>query len=150
MPRHDPDVAQTCQADLGQFTSCVQAAGSVDPEIEAGRHCGLVCIPNAQGGGLRHNGVAPLIGVRQEGPRGGTEIFVYTHDAQRLFAQTTSILEQLGLTVVDARIITSRSGYTLDSYVVLDDSGAPIEASYRLDEIRDRLQQGLVTPLRAV
>ncbi len=88
---------------------------------------------------------APLIGVRQEGPRGGTEIFVYTHDAQRLFAQTTSILEQLGLTVVDARIITSRSGYTLDSYVVLDDSGAPIEASYRLDEIRDRLQQGLAS-----
>jgi [protein-PII] uridylyltransferase len=47
--------------------------------------------------------------------------------------------------VVDARIITSRSGYTLDSYVVLDDSGAPIEASYRLDEIRDRLQQGLAS-----
>ncbi len=87
----------------------------------------------------------PLIAVRQEGPRGGSEIFVYTRDAQRLFAQTTSILEQLGLTVVDARIITSRSGHTLDSYVVLDDSGAPIEASYRLDEIRNRLQQGLAS-----
>ena len=89
---------------------------------------------------------APLIAVRQEGPRGGTEIFVYTRDAQRLFAQTTSILEQLGLTVVDARIISSRSGHTLDSFVVLDDSGAPIEASYRLDEIRERLQQGLANP----
>jgi [protein-PII] uridylyltransferase len=85
----------------------------------------------------------PLIAVRQEGPRGGTEIFIYTRDTQRLFAQTTSILEQLGLTVVDARIISSRSGHTLDSYVVLDDSGAPIEASYRLEEIRDRLQRGL-------
>ena len=87
----------------------------------------------------------PLIAVRQEGPRGGSEIFVYTQNAQRLFAQTTSILEQLGLTVVDARIISSRSGHTLDSYVVLDDSGAPIEAIYRLDEIRDRLQQGLAS-----
>jgi [protein-PII] uridylyltransferase len=85
----------------------------------------------------------PLIAVRQEGPRGGTEIFIYTRDTRRLFAQTTSILEQLGLTVVDARIISSRSGHTLDSYVVLDDSGAPIEASYRLEEIRDRLQRGL-------
>ncbi len=88
----------------------------------------------------------PLIAVRQEGPRGGTEIFVYTRDIERLFAQTTSILEQLGLTVVDARIISSRNGRTLDSYVVLDDSGAPIEASYRLDEIRARLQRGLASP----
>jgi [protein-PII] uridylyltransferase len=86
---------------------------------------------------------SPLIAVRQEGPRGGTEIFIYTLDTQRLFACTTSILEQLGLTVVDARIISSRSGHTLDSYVVLDDSGAPIDASYRLDEIRTRLQKGL-------
>ena len=85
----------------------------------------------------------PLIAVRQEGPRGGTEIFIYTHDTHRLFAQTTSILEQLGLTVVDARIISSRDGSTLDSYVVLDDSGAPIESTYRLDEIRARLQKGL-------
>ncbi|MDX1592752.1 MAG: [protein-PII] uridylyltransferase [Gammaproteobacteria bacterium] len=88
----------------------------------------------------------PLIAVRQEGSRGGTEIFVYTRDAERLFAQTTSILEQLGLTVADARIISSRTGHTLDSYVVLDDSGAPIEADYRLDEIRERLEQGLCAP----
>jgi len=91
----------------------------------------------------------PLIAVRQEGPRGGTEIFIYTLDTHRLFAQTTSLLEQLGLTVVDARIITSRSGHTLDSYVVLDGSGAPIEASYRLEEIRERLRRGLGEPNQA-
>jgi len=91
----------------------------------------------------------PLIAVRQEGPRGGTEIFIYTLDTHRLFAQTTSLLEQLGLTVVDARIITSRSGHTLDSYVVLDGSGAPIEASYRLEEIREWLRRGLGEPNQA-
>ena len=91
----------------------------------------------------------PLIAVRQEGPRGGTEIFIYTLDTHRLFAQTTSVLEQLGLTVVDARIITSGTGHTLDSYIVLDDSGAPIEATYRLEEIRERLRRGLAEPDQA-
>ncbi|HEY5719075.1 MAG TPA: [protein-PII] uridylyltransferase, partial [Gammaproteobacteria bacterium] len=90
----------------------------------------------------------PLIAVRQQGSRGGSEIFIYTRDTHRLFALTTSILEQCGVTVVDARIISSRSGYTLDSYVVLDESGEPIEADYRLAEIQERLARGLAHPDR--
>ncbi|MCK7579602.1 MAG: hypothetical protein MZV65_30435 [Chromatiales bacterium] len=56
--------------------------------------------------------------------RGGTEIFIYTRDQDNLFALITSILDQLGLTILDARIMTGHSGYTLDSFTVLEDSGA--------------------------
>ncbi len=74
---------------------------------------------------------------------GGTHLFIYKRDRDNLFATTTAVLDQLGLTVVDARIITGRSGYTLDSYVVLEADGRPIEGRGRLREIVGRLKQTL-------
>ncbi len=62
----------------------------------------------------------PLVLVREQTRRGGTEIFVYAPDQDHIFAATTRTLEQLGLTVLDARIITSARGYTLDTYIVLE------------------------------
>jgi [protein-PII] uridylyltransferase len=79
---------------------------------------------------------APLVLLRPNPRRGGTEIFVYARDQDFLFAVTTQALEQLGLTVQDARIITSENGYTLDTYIVLDaESGKLIDRGYRADEI---------------
>jgi [protein-PII] uridylyltransferase len=62
--------------------------------------------------------------ARDDPGRGGTEIFIYTRDQDNLFALITSILDQLGLTILDARIITGHSGYTLDSFTVLEDPAA--------------------------
>jgi [protein-PII] uridylyltransferase len=88
----------------------------------------------------------PLVLARQDRGRGGTQIFVYTRDQDQIFAVTTSTLDRLGLTVLDARIITSRSGYTLDSYTVVEDSGKPIEERHRIKEIIVRLRQHLSHP----
>jgi [protein-PII] uridylyltransferase len=88
----------------------------------------------------------PLVLARQDGSRGGTEIFIYTRDQNQIFAVTTSTLDQLGLTVLDARIITSGSGYTLDSYTVVEDSGNPIESRQRIKEIVNRLVRDLAHP----
>jgi [protein-PII] uridylyltransferase len=85
----------------------------------------------------------PLVLVRQQAPRGGTEIFIYTYDQDHLFATTTQALDQLGLTIVDARIITSHNGFTLDTYIVLEASGEPIANAYRIQEILDTLKQHL-------
>lgn len=85
----------------------------------------------------------PLIGIRRESSRGGTAIFIYTRELDRLFALTTRCLEQLGLTVVDARIILSRSGHSMDTYIVLDQGGEPIEDAFRIKEIRERLHAAL-------
>ncbi len=82
----------------------------------------------------------PLIVVREETERGGTEIFVYTHDKDYLFAMITMTLEQLGLDILDARIITSSHGYTLDTFIVHDISGAPIRNAYRIQEIISSLK----------
>jgi [protein-PII] uridylyltransferase len=94
----------------------------------------------------------PLIVVREETERGGTEIFVYTHDQDYLFAMITMALDQLGLNIHDARIITSRHGYTLDTFIVLDASGSAIRNSYRVQEIiaslKDQLKRKSIDSIR--
>jgi [protein-PII] uridylyltransferase len=88
----------------------------------------------------------PLVLIRPNPRRGGTEIFIYTRDQDFLFAISTQTLEQLGLTVQDARIITSRTGYTLDTYIVLDaETGALIERDYRAAEILDALRRNIAS-----
>ncbi|MBL8250487.1 MAG: [protein-PII] uridylyltransferase [Candidatus Competibacter sp.] len=77
----------------------------------------------------------PLVMARDDPGRGGTEIFIYTRDQDNLFALITSVLDQLGLTILDARIITGHSGFTLDSFTVLEDSGALIRERDRIKEI---------------
>ncbi|WP_435104704.1 [protein-PII] uridylyltransferase [Arhodomonas sp. AD133] len=85
----------------------------------------------------------PLVLVHPESSRGGTEVFVYTPDRDNIFALTVSALDQLGLNIQDARIITTENGYTLDSYLVLEDDGNPIDGPYRGSEIVSRLNEAL-------
>ena len=95
----------------------------------------------------------PLVLVRDG--RGGTEIFVYAPDRKFLFAASASILGRLGLTVLDARIMTGNHGMTLDSYVVEDATASSAAASAhaaapagaaRREEIRNALRRGLRKP----
>ncbi|RCX24820.1 [protein-PII] uridylyltransferase [Thioalbus denitrificans] len=88
----------------------------------------------------------PLVLARRQTRRGGSEIFIYTHHREELFAATTSALERLGLNVVDARIITSISGFTLDAYIVLEEDGQPIQSDMRAAEIVAALEHVLSSP----
>jgi [protein-PII] uridylyltransferase len=88
----------------------------------------------------------PLVMVRAHTERGGTALCVYALDHPQLFAITTSALDQLGLNIVDARIITTRTGHTLETYMVLDEDGKAVEPRYRLEEIVDTLRQHLARP----
>ena len=67
----------------------------------------------------------PLVAVKGNSSRGGSLIFVYTRDQKNLFASITRAIEKLGLNVVDARIITNRKGYALDTFIVLENDGRP-------------------------
>ncbi len=85
----------------------------------------------------------PLIKVRQQAIRGGTEIFVYMKNQDNIFATTTRVLDQLGLTIVDARIISSVHGFTLDTYIVLDKSGEAIKEKKHREDIVIKLDDAL-------
>ncbi len=87
-----------------------------------------------------------LVLARQDDVRGGTEIFIFVRDQEAIFARMVWTMDKLGLTVMDARIITSHYGYTLDSYTVLEDSGEPICNRERIKEIITTLCQQLDNP----
>ena len=88
----------------------------------------------------------PLVLIRQQTERGGTEIFLYTPIRGYQFTTTTTALDQMGLNIVDARIIPSRDNYTLDTYMVLEEDGEPIRGQFRLIEIEEMLQHLLSHP----
>lgn len=97
--------------------------------------------------------VLPLILIREMTGRGGTEIFIYMQDHDNIFSRTTRALDRQGLNIVDARIITSNSGYTLDTFIVLEESGEAVSGRERTREIRDALRNALTsldTPMRQV
>ncbi|MBL4606381.1 MAG: [protein-PII] uridylyltransferase, partial [Pseudomonadales bacterium] len=99
---------------------------------------------------IRHTSDKPLVLIRETSNRkfdGGTQIFIYTEDRPNLFAVMVSTLEQLHLSVVDARIITSHSNFSLDTYIVLDEDGTPIgDDSYRNELIHKTLEEALRNP----
>ena len=85
----------------------------------------------------------PLVMVKNSSGRGGSLIFVYMKNRDHIFATTTKIIEQLGLNVVDAKIINSKKDYTLDTYVVLEDDNNMVRGRERQLEIQQRILHAL-------
>ncbi len=88
----------------------------------------------------------PLVAIRQFGERGGTAVLTYTPRRLHSFARTTAVLDQMGLNVVDARLISSANGFSLETYVVLEDSGTVINEPSRIAEIERGLGRALKAP----
>ncbi len=91
---------------------------------------------------LQHNDIEKsLILISKNATRGGTEIFVYSKDQAHLFATVAAELDRRSITIYDAQIMSSKDGYALDTFIVLDQNDDPI------DEER---QQLLIDQLYAV
>ena len=76
----------------------------------------------------------------------GTTLFVYTRDRDYLFGVTTGVLAQLGLSILDARINSTRDDYTLDTYVVCDENGESITEEYQRYEVEQALIDAIADP----
>ncbi|SFS19705.1 UTP--GlnB (protein PII) uridylyltransferase, GlnD [Dyella sp. OK004] len=95
---------------------------------------------------LRSHGATPLIEVHPLSVRGTTELFVYTPDRDGLFAAVTAMLDRLHFSVMEARILNSRNGMALDTFLLLEaDSQQPASAD-RAEELRQRLHRALSQP----
>ena len=91
----------------------------------------------------------PLVAVRQETGRGGTAIFSYTRRRHHSFARATAVLDQMGLTILDARITPTAHGFSVDTYLVLEDTGGAITDRTRIHEIEQGLWRSLRDPSAA-
>ncbi|UYG08176.1 [protein-PII] uridylyltransferase [Halomonas sp. M4R1S46] len=99
---------------------------------------------------LAHDG-SPLPLILLNAPtddmaEGGTKVFIHTRSVEDLFAATSAAMEQLGLSIHDARIATSSNDWTLNTFIVLDDHGRAIRDPGRLEEIRRHLVEELDDP----
>ncbi|WP_447956402.1 [protein-PII] uridylyltransferase [Vreelandella sp. EE7] len=77
---------------------------------------------------------------------GGTKVFIHTRSVDDLFAATAAAMEQLGLSIHDARIATSHNDWTLNTFIVLDSQGQPIRDVDRIEEMRSHLVEELDDP----
>jgi len=97
-------------------------------------------------------GSGPLVLVRnvlgQVADEGATEIFLFTRDQPRLFASSVMAMDQLGLSIHDARVHTSQSGLCFNTYIVLDEFGHSIVSPGRRKQIQSTLQRLLADPNR--
>ncbi len=87
----------------------------------------------------------PLILLREESERGATAIFIYMRDHDNIFSRISGALDMLDLNVVDARVMSSIHGYTLDTFSVLEKSGVTVKGRARKREIISALKQNLLT-----
>lgn len=88
----------------------------------------------------------PLVNLSAQDGRGISEVLIYAHDRKQLFAIITGLLDRLALNVVDARIQTTKDGYALHSYKVLEQDATPVKDAERKAHISRYLQQGLQFP----
>lgn len=89
------------------------------------------------------NSDKPLILVKETSDidvEGATQIFIHTRHQNNLFAVLAAGLEQLNLSIQDARIYNSGTGLTLDTFFVLDSNGESIgEDPTRIELIKKLL-----------
>ncbi len=88
---------------------------------------------------ITHNPGENLVDIQSIAERGGTEIFIYAADTDNLFSRITAVLNQQGLNVVNAGIITTKDNHILDTFHVLEESGDMVESGLRTAEIETAL-----------
>jgi [protein-PII] uridylyltransferase len=86
----------------------------------------------------------PLVILRSQTRRGSAEVFVYAKNVGAIFSLSTATLDQLGLTILDARIMTTNDDYVLNTFQVLEQSGEPINEPYRVTHICTALRNNLL------
>jgi len=98
---------------------------------------------HTQGILMHQNKSSPLILLRNLKEQGATELFIYTRDKDALFAAITAILDRCHLNIVEARIMTSLSGYSLDTFMVLNEFNKLVTEPSRLERIETLLNKYL-------
>jgi [protein-PII] uridylyltransferase len=84
-----------------------------------------------------------LLDVRRQVKGDGVEAVLYTPRALHTFAHAAAVLDDLGMTIVDARIMPLRNDYSLDTFIFMEqDKRLEIDEA-RLNKIRRSLTRVL-------
>ncbi len=84
-----------------------------------------------------------LVDVRLQEKGDAVEAVLYTPHSHPTFAHATTVLDELGMTIVDARIMPIENGYSLNTYIFMEfDKQVEIDEA-RLNKIRRSLTRVL-------
>ena len=82
---------------------------------------------------------AGLVAIRRRKTGDGAEAVLLTPRKKRTFAHATAVLGELGMTIMDARIVPLERGFSIDTFVFMEqDKRVEIDET-RLDKIRRSL-----------
>jgi len=91
----------------------------------------------------------PSVIVSNAPMHGGTQVFVYSPYSGALFARLVNIIGTKKAQIQHAQVLTTKDGYVLFSFVILEVSGDPI-ASSRAQSIKRGLEQALNDPRKKI
>ncbi len=91
----------------------------------------------------------PLVATRYSAELGGSEFLIYSPDRDDLFVILTGGFDRMNLSIMDARIHTTRAGFALDTFVVLDHAGQPVTEPRALAQLGQALRAQLLHPAPA-
>lgn len=86
-----------------------------------------------------------LLEVRKQADGDGIEAVFYTPRLKRTFAHATALLAELGMTIVDARIVPVANGFSLDTYIFMELDHRNEVDEARINKIRRTLTRILST-----
>ncbi len=92
----------------------------------------------------RVESLEPVVRARLSHVGEGLQVMVYTQDQRDLFVRLCGFFGRMGFTIADAKIHTTRHGYALDSFVLLDPGNE--DAHYR--DIINLLEHELTEKLK--
>ncbi len=84
-----------------------------------------------------------LVDVRRRETGDGVEAALFTPRIKRTFAHATAVLDELGMTIMDARIVPLERGYSIDSFVFMELDGRVEVDESRMNKIRRSLTRVL-------
>ncbi|MGM0562753.1 MAG: [protein-PII] uridylyltransferase [Pseudomonadota bacterium] len=88
----------------------------------------------------------PVVAIKERAKRGGTPVFIYGHGRDDFFAHAVITFARVGLSIVDARILSAKDGRALDTFMVLEPDNSPVEDPDRRQQIVRALHSALLNP----
>lgn len=98
------------------------------------------CVATAQALAL------PLVAARHAGHLGGNQVLVFAPESDDLLSIVAGGFDRLGMSIVDARIHSTRAGFALYIFVALTYDGHAIEAAPDLRDLESSLRQQILDP----
>lgn len=79
--------------------------------------------------------------------KGASELIIYSHEKDFLFAHFTHILEKMSLNIVEAKTYSGQHNMTLALIYFFDQNNEPVTQKEKLDKIAHTLQTKLAEPI---